>query len=130
MSVKTGFDGHLGSFGLIRVQMSSEGLKRAQTGSNGLKLDQTTSEYSSGVDLYKHTRMFANGHIGPYWAILSIFAIWAVLRGWLTKWLKMAQNGSKWLKMAQNGSKYYKHHLCMVKHMVQTHITYTCTTDH
>ena len=73
--------------------------------------------------------MFAKDHIGPYWAILGHFAIWAILRG-------MAQDGSGYLIMAlaqdwlKTGSKYYKHHLCMVKHVVRTHITYTCITDH
>jgi hypothetical protein len=67
--------------------------------------------------VHKHTHMFANGHIEPYWAILGHFAIWAILRG-------MAQDGSGYLIMAlaqdwlKTGSKYYKHHLCMVKTVV------------
>ena len=84
--------GHFGSEGSRRALKGSNGLKRAQ-------IEQTASEYSSGVDIHKHTHMFARGpywailgHIGPYWAIL------AILRGWL----RMAQNGSEWLKTAQN----------------------------
>ena len=80
MSVKTGFIcrlgsgvGHLGSYGSRRALKGSTGLKRAQ-------IKQTTFEYSSGVDIHKHTHMFVKGHIGPYCAILGHFAIWAILR--------------------------------------------------
>ena len=87
MSVKTGFICHLGSgVGLF----GSQGSRRALKGSNWLKraqIEQTTSEYSSGVDIHKHPHMFVKGHIGPYWAILGHFTIWAILRG-------MAHDGS------------------------------------
>ena len=83
--------GHFGSEGSRRALKGSNGLKRAQ-------IEQTASEYSSGVDIHKHTHMFARG---PYWTILGHigpFCHFGNLEG-------MAQDGSEWLRMAQNCSK-------------------------